>query len=338
MNQSNVLERLIVEVAGDDSKLKKSLQDALKAARDTAQQMEQAFKKTDVGDALTDVDVALKVVRESTGQFTRDYTTAVEAAGRSTEKIAQDVENLNAEMKANHDAVRQGEQSREAYRKNLEAQRANLQNLIGEYNRAARGLGDYSNTVGGAATETKDLDDTIKGLSQQVRTQRNLWASRISDDEQFRQGTEKLHQEMHTRMQNTDLTADQMRKLTGDLAYAQRGLDSVNNVASRGGLAWTAQIGIADAFGNSLRGLGPAGNIAAQGVRSAQMGFAALGTPISLADLNLKGFVVNLGRVAKMLPLLASAVSDQLATSLLVGCVAHKWASQRFTRQSIWLT
>src|SRR5690625_7158812 len=80
---------------------------------------------------------------------------------------------------------------------------------------------------------------------------------------------------MYQLMQAGDLTGDQMRKLSGDLAYAQRGLDFVNKVASRGGLAWTAQIGIADAFGNILCNLGPAGKMAAQGLRSAQMGFAA---------------------------------------------------------------
>src|SRR5690625_1829254 len=112
---------------------------------------------------------------------------------------------------------------------------------------------------------------------------------------------------MYQLMQAGDLTGDQMRKLSGDLAYAQRGLDSVNNVASRGGLAWTAQIGIADAFGNSLRSLGPAGSTAAQGLRAVQMGLAAFGHPLDLTNINIQGLLKSISRLTIALPLLGAA-------------------------------
>lgn len=109
----------------------------------------------------------------------------------------------------------------------------------------------------------EELDDTIASLSARVATQRNLWASRVTDDEQFKQSTQALKDELLKLVDVGDLTDQQMRKITQSAAYAQRGLDSANKVASRGGLAWTTQIALANQFEQSLRKLGPAGEAAA---------------------------------------------------------------------------
>src|SRR5690606_33129773 len=100
--------------------------------------------------------------------------------------------------------------------------------------------------------------ETLKRVANEVRTSRSLWAGRVHDDEQFRQSTKALWEEMDELRRTGNLTGDQMKKLAGDMAFAQRGLDSVNQVASRGGIAWTTQIALTNQFGNALRGMGPA--------------------------------------------------------------------------------
>src|SRR5690625_4458288 len=208
-------------------------------------------------------------------------------ATQSTEQIHRQIEELNRQMSANHEAFRAGNISREEYRRVLQSQRDEMRDLRVAYDRASRGLKDFDSTTRGAGEQTNELSERIKALSEQVRTQRNVWGARISDDEQFRQSTEALHKEMRELLEAGGMTGDQMRKLTGDVAYAQRGLASVSTVASRGAMAWTAQIGIADAFGNSLRSLGPAGSTAAQGLRAVQMGLTAFGHPLDLTNINI---------------------------------------------------
>src|SRR5690625_1712336 len=326
MNSDSTLERLFVEVLARTDGLESALNDALRTARTAAQEMQQALQQStsEAGSQVqSNLGGAFNVVRESSGQFTRELSAQMRGAIQSTEQTYQEIGKLTAEMRENHEAVRAGSITREEYRRVLQSQREEIRDLRAATDHASRSLKDFDSTTRGSGKETNELSERIKSLSEQVRTQRNLWAARISDDEQFRQSTEALHKEMRELYEAGGMTGDQMRKLSGDLAYAQRGLDSVNNVASRGGLAWTAQIGIADAFGNSLRNLGPAGNMAAQGLRSAQMGFAAFNHPLDLANVNIKGFLLNAGRLTAMLPLLAAAAGAAAAGGLWRLATSH---------------
>src|SRR5690625_2019346 len=230
-------------------------------------------------------------------------------ATQSTEQIHRQIEELNRQMSANHEAFRAGNISREEYRRVLQSQRDEMRDLRVAYDRAIANLSLHDALPIWSGKETDELSERIKSLSEQVRTQRNLWAARISDDEQFRQSTEALHKEMRQLYEAGGMTGDQMRKLSGDLAYAQRGLDSVNNVASRGGLAWTAQIGIADALGKNLQRLGPAGAAAAQSLslvqrafRDAEGGAATLAMRVqSLVPLIGVGLVAAVGAAVGMI-------------------------------------
>src|SRR5690625_2783045 len=242
---------------------------------------------------------AFNVVRESSGQFTRELSAQMRGAIQSTEQIYQEIGKLTAEMRENHEAVRAGSITREEYRRVLQSQREEMRDLRAAYDHAAKGLKDFDSTTRGSGKETDELSERIKSLSEQVRTQRNLWAARISDDEQFRQSTEALHKEMRQLYEAGGMTGDQMRKLSGDLAYAQRGLDSVNNVASRGGLAWTAQIGIADALGQRLNALGPAGQVASSAMRLVSQGFGTA----EAASLGLAG------RIQGLIPLIGAGLA-----------------------------
>lgn len=306
-----LLDELVVEFQGDLKPYLAALDAVERSMTDTAAKLKDLWSNTWQG-LGQDVNVA----RESTGQFTRDYTTAMQAAGASTERIFQSIEQLNAKVRENHESVRSGEQSREEYRKSLEQQRQQMIALINEYNKAARAAGNVTDEVEGTTEANKDLDDTIKSLSDRVKLQRNLWAGRVTDDKRFKDSTEALHKEMHQLYVAGGLTEEQMVKLSQSLAYAQRGLDSANKVASRGGLAWTAQIGIADAFGNSLRSLGPAGNVAAGALRLTGNAFQAFNGPLDLSSEAMKRLLGNVQGLVKALPLLGAAAAAAALTGL----------------------
>lgn len=304
MNQDAVLERLYVELLGRDDDLQKSLANALKLSQETAKAIEK------------NMGTAFNVARESSGQFTREYSKAMRSAAGSTDRIAQEIERLNAQMKQNHEAIRTGNISQEEYRRILRSQRDEMSDLMRAYNQVGKGVQDYGQSTSQASRESKELDERIKALSDAVRISRSDWASRIISDEQFRESTERLHREIWELRNTSELTGDQMKKMAGDMAFAQRGLDSVNKVASRGGLAWTAQIGIADAFGNSLRNLGPAGNAAAGGLRIAQTAFQAFGGPLDLTNAGIRRLLGNMSRLTLALPALAAAASITGAAAL----------------------
>src|SRR5699024_1492390 len=97
-----------------------------------------------------------------------------------------------------------------------------------------------------------------------------------------------LHAEMTELMGTTELTGNQMRKLTQDMAYAQRGLDSAAGAASKGGLAWTAQIAIANQFGQTLRGLGPAGAAAAGAMGIISRGASSMRTQMAATQIAIQ--------------------------------------------------
>src|SRR5699024_955564 len=144
------------------------------------------------------------------------------------------------------------------------------------------------------ADANEELNSRIKALSNAVRTSRNLWAARVQDDEMFQESTAALHAEMAELMGTTELTGNQMRKLTQDMAYAQRGLDSAAGAASKGGLAWTAQIAIANQFGQTLRGLGPAGAAAAGAMGIISRGASSMGKQMAATQITIQGVTTAL--------------------------------------------
>src|SRR5690606_4571578 len=153
-----------------------------------------------------------------------------------------------------------------------------------------------------------DLDDVIKSLSARIATQRNLWAGRITSDEEFERSTRELKQELLDLARTTELNDVQMRRLTQSVAYAQRGLDSAAGVASRGGLAWTAQIAISNQLGQSLRNLGPAGGAAASALGLVGGAIGSLQAPLKFTDIELNKVLASMARFATVVAPLAVAV------------------------------
>src|SRR5699024_4496483 len=126
-----------------------------------------------------------------------------------------------------------------------------------------------------------------------------------------------LHAEMAELMGTTELTGNQMRKLTQDMAYAQRGLDSAAGAASKGGLAWTAQIAIANQFGQTLRGLGPAGAAAAGAMGIISRGASSMGKQMAATQITIQGVTTALRTLVLATPavvvVLAAAAAGGLA-------------------------
>src|SRR5690606_13656209 len=108
----------------------------------------------------------------------------------------------------------------------------------------------------------------------------------------------KARAELVELLKTVERGSNEYKKITQEIAYAQRGLDSVNKVASRGGLAWTAQIALANQFGQELRNLGPAGNIAAGALGIVGGAFGSLQAPLKMADFHLTKVLASLSRFA----------------------------------------
>lgn len=162
----------------------------------------------------------------------------------------------------------------------------------------------------------EQLGYTIKDLSDQVASQRNLWAARVSSDATFTKSTRELRQALLDLVDTGVLTEAQMKKVTQAAAYAQRGLDSASGVASRGGLAWTMQIALTNQFGQALRGLGPAGAVAANGLGFFQTGLGNLQKPLTGADFTLGKLGKSLLRFPGLVSLATAAVTLGLGVAL----------------------
>src|SRR5690606_17597337 len=78
----------------------------------------------------------------------------------------------------------------------------------------------------------EELKDTIQRLSNEVKGSRNVWAGRIASDEEFRESTTKARAELVELLKTVERGSNEYKKITQEIAYAQRGLDSVNKVAS----------------------------------------------------------------------------------------------------------
>src|SRR5690625_5125100 len=125
MNSDSTLERLFVEVLARTDGLESALNDALRTARTAAQEMQTAFGQStsEAGSQVqSNLGGAFNVVRESSGQFTRELSAQMRGAIQSTEQIYQEIGKLTAEMRENHEAVRAGSITREEYRRVLQSQ------------------------------------------------------------------------------------------------------------------------------------------------------------------------------------------------------------------------
>src|SRR5690606_14575899 len=118
----------------------------------------------------------------------------------------------------------------------------------------------------------------------------------------------KSRAELLELLKTVERGSTEYRKISQELAYAQRGLDSVNKVASRGGLAWTAQIALANQFGQSLRNLGPAGGAAADALGFVGGAFSMLQAPLTATDFKLNSLIASVAKLTFITAPLAIAV------------------------------
>jgi len=188
---SSVLESLIIELIGDDSKLQAVFDSAVASARAAAGRISEAFTE-----GLGGVDqAAVQAARAWT-----DQRGVIDATTRVLEGMVAQLET------AFNQTVRSGEKSKEAfedYRREvlavLDASEANarvagvttdayerLRRTVRETEYAQKQQTEASRDQ---AEENRDLDDVIKNLSARVATQRNLWAGRITSDEEFERST-----------------------------------------------------------------------------------------------------------------------------------------------------
>lgn len=179
-------------------------------------------------------------------------------------------------------------------------------------------LGDASQE---AEIRQELLGKVIDTLSLKVKQSRNLWAGRVSSDQEFTTSTRDLRQALLSLRDAGDLTDKQMKDLTQSVAYAQRGLDSAAGVASRGGLAWTVQIALTNQFGDALRGLGPAGGAAATALKFFGGSLGSLQAPLTAADFGLDKIAKMFIKLPQMIGLATSALTIGLGVALYKAAV-----------------
>lgn len=297
---AEVLERLLIEVVGDDSGLRQVLDEAVASARQAAQAMR---------DALA-VDLS-KLQREAEG-VTQSFNTAGAGLGDLSRQFQQQLGVMQAAFDKVRDAGDKSVQEFEAYRRAaLEALEAfrpmataafgsaeAFEALVQHVRTATYEQRQQRDETEKSRQSEEDLAETIKRLTNEVKGSRNVWAGRIASDEEFRESTTRTRAELVELLKTVERGSDEYRKITQELAYAQRGLDSVNREASRGGLAWTAQIALANQFGQTLRGLGPAGGAAATALGFVGAAFGSLQAPLTMADFHLTKVLASLSRFA----------------------------------------
>lgn len=309
--ERSTLESLVIELLGDDSNLIEILRGAVRMAEEYAAKVTAAFTQTFAG-----VEGDAAKVRAA---FESMSTPVVEAnaiidefareSGRAFDKVIE--------------RGKLGEQAFEEYRRQtletLESQRPlaqqlgytgqSLDNLATKVRNASYQQAEHVKQTERSEQAQKELDETIRNLAAQVATQRNLWVNRITTDEEFRASTSALREELLELMKAGQLTDVEMRKVTQSMAYAQRGIDSANRVASRGGLAWTAQIALANQFGQELRNLGPAGSAAASAMGFFQGSLSSLQRPLSAADFQLNKLLVGFLKAPNIIALATGALA-----------------------------
>src|SRR5690606_9380412 len=307
---AEVLERLLIEVVGDDSGLRQVLDEAVAYARQAAQAMR---------DALA-VDLS-KLQREAEG-VTQSFNTAGAGLGDLSRQFQQQLGEMQTAFDKVRDAGDKSVQEFEAYRRAaleaLEALRPMATAAFGSAE-AFEALVQHVRTATYEQRQQRDeteksrqseeeLAETIKRLTNEVRSQRNLWAGRITDDAEFRESTTRTRAELEALLRTVERGSNEYKKITQEIAYAQRGLDSGNKVASRRGLAWTAQIALANQFAQQLRTPGPAGNIAADALGIVGGAFGSLQAPLKMSDLSITKILESFTRLTFIVAPLAAAV------------------------------
>lgn len=232
------------------------------------------------------------------------------------------VTEFTAEDKALQDAFRRIEKQSADAIKELRTMAAEARSIFSTFGSTTAGATQEQQKAARSTREVVKANDelsaTIKDLQNQVTTQRNLWAGRVTDDEKFKESTAALRKELVDLAEAGNLTNEQMKRATQGIAYAQRGLDSAAKVASRGGLAWTAQIAIANQFGQELRNLGPAGNAASLALQAFQQQLGSAGSAsqdlLGKTQLLTAGIGIALvGAVASATAAITKLASDSAA-------------------------
>lgn len=265
---AETLERLLIEIVGDDSNLKTVLDEAVKAAQKAAAEMRDSlnldWSKVTQGaqqaaTAFDQVAPAVKDVNATFDQFVTGSQRAFDDVRQAGSKTSEQFEEYRRTMLETIESQRPLAQSLGYTSSAMDDLAKHVREATYEQSQAAR---ETERTK----QEQEELAAVMKRLSNEVRSSRNDWAGMRTDTDQFQEDTRKSKEELEQLITTVERGSDAYRKISQDIAYAQRGLDSANKVASRGGLAWTTQIALANQFGQSLRGFGPAGSAAAAGL------------------------------------------------------------------------
>lgn len=356
---AETLERLIIEIVGDDTKLKAALDATIKAAQDAATKMRDALN-VDFAPAAQAAQQATNVASDVSSAWSK-----VAAAGAATAKnfdeqgvaaaaAEQRVQALAMQMKAIEDEFRAAAAAGDKTEEEFENIRRAALGVVDTMTKALKANGDNTESIErlrqvittlpavykqvgketeGTGKATEDLEERFKRLANEVRGSRNLWAGMVIQDREFKDSTRAARDELVKMLDEVKRGSGDWRKITQEIAYAQRGLDSAAGVASRGGLAWTVQIALTNQFGQALRNLGPAGAASAQAMGLVGGAVKSLFQPVTMADVSFEKLARTALRFTTVLGPMAAFVGGIAAATGLskIALDAAKFATELTT-------
>lgn len=307
---TETLEVLVIELIGDDKDLRAKLDESVRAAEAAAEQVattwanantraaasaKSAAAAVDLGDGLAHTQTVI----DNMATTLEDTFRRVAASG---EKTKEEFESMRREALAGVDALKNLAEENGLNADKVNQLKDTMLNLAATYR-------EVDQSAKRTSTTTDELKERIADLTNKVAVERNQWVNRVKTSDEFRASTIKLRDELLELAKSGDLTSKQLRQVTQAAAYATRGIDSANGVASRGGLAWTTQIALTNQFGQTLRGLGPAGGAAASAMGIAAGAVKSLQQPVTMADVSFRGLATTLARFALVIAPMAQAIA-----------------------------
>ncbi len=301
----------------------KPFSDGLKEALAEAQAWRRKMEGVLNFNPLERMREAMQAVNEAVGKATdtkpvEDFSKAVDDVAQkmaAADQAAQTFDNIS-------DSTEAASKSSEDFAKWVDEVRARIAAMNEQAAAAAAAaddLGQEQEKAGQAArkaaADQEELEDVIRVLGLRMRGTRDEYAAMESTGQQFEERTKTTAASLRGLKENFELTEEQIQKVDRALAYGERGLASYHGKASRLGLAATVQIGIQNSLANSLRGMGPAGAVAAGGLGLVSGALAGLNQPLTAANFRL----TNLLNIARRIPAILGLAT---AAALALGGVA----------------
>lgn len=293
----------------------KAMEEAVGRAADAASAAVPGF--ADLRKQMAEVRTVAQQVAQQADVITEglaEQARQAQAAAQQQQDLQQRIRDLSAELRTAQQDYRGGRSTAAEYGEAAERLGAELAKLREEQKLSAQQTAQVASAQTAAEKALKQSADTSAQIAARVTelratmaTLRNDYVDGAISADAYRSAVSGLKDEIGDLRRNTELTAQQHQGLAAASAMATRALNTMDGVASRLGIAQQMQIALANQFGQTLRGFGPAGQMAAGGLGLIQGGLASLTRPLQAADLGFSNILKTAMRLPQLLGLALGA-------------------------------